>query len=365
MPIPLVDLRAQYATIKPDIDAAIARVLASCAFAGGPEVEGFEKAFAAYCETDHCIAVGNGTSALELALRAFRIGPGDEVIVPANTFFATAEAVSLIGAVPVFVDVDAKTALMTAEAIRSAITPKTKAVIPVHLYGQMAPMEAIMELAAEKNLIVIEDCCQAHGARYRGKRAGSMGHAAAFSFYPGKNLGAYGEGGAVTTRDSGVDAFIRLFRDHGSKTKYEHDMVGRNDRLDGIQGAILSAKLLHLEKWNTLRRKHAATYRSLLKGNPKIGLIEEMEGAEPVYHLFIVRVQNRDAVRATMAEKGIGVGIHYPIPLHKLKAYSDLPGKKSFPVAEKLASEILSLPLYPELTEAQIHEVVRALGECV
>ncbi len=361
MPIPLVDLRAQYASIKPDVDAAIARVIASCAFAGGPEVEAFEKSFAAYCNVDHCIAVSTGTAALELALRALRIGAGDQVIVPANTFFATAEAVSLVGADPVFVDVDPATALLEASAVQAAAGPKTRAVIPVHLYGQMAKMDEISMVAREKNLFVIEDCCQAHGARYKGRCAGTYGDAAAFSFYPGKNLGAYGEGGAVTTNNASVDSYIRLFRDHGSRTKYEHDIVGRNDRLDGIQGAILSAKLPHLDQWNQKRRQHARLYRSLLGGHPHIRFFDEHPDSEPVYHLLVVQVPDRERVRTALGQKGIGTGIHYPVPLHRLKAYEHSHAGLSFPVSECLAQSILSLPLYPELTESQIREVAEAL----
>jgi dTDP-4-amino-4,6-dideoxygalactose transaminase len=347
------------------MDAAIARVLQSCAFAGGPEVEAFEKAFAAYCDTRFCSAVSTGTAALELALRALRVGPGDEVIVPVNTFFATAEAVSLVGALPVFVDVEESTALIDPACIRSAITSKTKTIIPVHLYGQMARMDEIMDLAREHSLFVIEDCCQAHGARYKGKRAGSYGHAAAFSFYPGKNLGAYGEGGAVVTNDTDIDAFIRLFRDHGSKVKYEHDIVGRNDRLDGIQGAILSAKLPHLDAWNDRRRHHADSYRRLLSNTKNVRCFEERAEGEPVYHLFVVQVPSRDEVRRRMVERGIGVAVHYPVPLHKLTAYRQAHAHVHCPVAEKLAGEILSLPLYPELTMAQIEQVVTALGTCL
>lgn len=364
MHIPLVDLHAQYASIKPEIDAAIERVLASCAFAGGPEVEAFEQAFARYCDTKNCIAVSSGTSALELIFRACGITPGDEVIMPANTFFATAEALSILGGIPVFVDVEEDTALIDPGNIEAAITPKTKAIVPVHLYGQPAKMDAIMAIAKKHNLLVIEDCAQAHGARFRGKTVGTFGIAAGFSFYPGKNLGAYGEAGGIVTNDDAIADYCRVFRDHGSRTKYEHIMVGRNDRMDGIQGAILGVKLRHLDTWNTKRRAIAAQFRKLLKDESRIHIFADNADADPVYHLFVVRVHDRDRIRTELNNRGIGAGVHYPSPLHLQKAYENL-GYKSgdFPVAEALANEILSLPLYPEMSEKQVEFVAGTLRE--
>ncbi len=362
MNVPLVDLQAQYASIKPEADAAIARVLASCAFAGGPEVEAFEKAFAAFCSAKNCMCLSSGTAALELLVRAYGIGPGDEVIIPSHTFYATAEGVLLAGAKPVFAEVLDGTALIDPVSIAKAVTPKTKAIIPVHLYGQPADMDPILEIAKKHNLIVIEDCCQAHGATYKGKTAGSLGHASAFSFYPGKNLGAYGEAGAAVTDDPKIAEFVRLFREHGSKTKYEHIMLGRNDRMDGIQGAVLAAKLPHLATWNEARRKHAKRYRELLKDEKRVRFIAEDSNCVPVYHLLVIRIADRDRVRSALNAEGIGAGIHYPIPLHLQAACKDLGWKKGdLPITETITSEILSLPLYPEMTDEHIMHVVTRL----
>jgi dTDP-4-amino-4,6-dideoxygalactose transaminase len=362
MAIPLVDLRAQYETIRPEIDAAIARVLASTAFTASPETAAFEQAFADYCGARHCIGVSSGTAALEIILRAYGIGAGDEVIVPSHTFSATAAAVALTGAQPVFVDVDAETALMDPALADAAVTPRTKAIIPVDLYGQIADMDPILAIARKRKLKVIEDACQAHGAVYKGKRAGSLADAAAFSFYPGKNLGAYGEAGAIVTDDADVDTFARLFREHGSPVKYEHKIVGRNDRMDGIQGAVLAAKLPHLDAWNAARRSHAARYRLLLGNDPRIRFVAERGDGEHVYHLCVIRIADRDRVRAILNAADIGAGIHYPGPLHLQETYRGLgyaPG--TFPHTEALAREILSLPLYPEMTGEQIEEVARAV----
>lgn len=366
MNVPLVDLKAQYAGIKPEIDAAIARVLDTTAFAGGPEVEAFERAFAEFCGRKHCIGVSSGTSALELLLRAYGIGPGDEIITSANTFFATAEAASIIGIRPVFTDVEEGTAQMDPQSLERAITPNTKAILPVHLYGQPCAMEPILEIAQRHKLPVIEDCAQAHGARLNGKMVGSFGAAAAYSFYPGKNLGAYGEAGAIVTDDATIAEFCRVFRDHGSAVKYEHTMIGRNDRMDGLQGAILSAKLPHLPSWNSARRRIAERYRELLQNDDRIRMFADYPGAESVYHLFVVRVPSRDAVRKKLNEAGIGAGIHYPIPLHLQKCYKDLGyASGDFPVTERLAQEILSLPIYPEMSDGQIEYVVRTLKEAL
>ncbi len=364
--VSLLDLKAQYRTIKPEIDAAIQRVVDSCAFAGGPEVEAFERAFAAYCETKYCTGVSNGTSAIELLVRAHGIGEGDEVIVPANTFFATAEGVMLAGARPVFVDAEESTALINPALIEKAITKKTKAIIPVHLYGQPADMDQILDIAKKHNLTVIEDCAQAHGARYNGKRVGSIGHSAAFSFYPGKNLGAYGEAGAIATSDDRVLEFVGLYRDHGSPSKYEHVMVGTNARLDGIQAAVLGVKLKHLDGWNEKRRALASHYRAMLQRDERIRAIEEHKHGEPVYHLFVVRVANRDDVLRKLKDAGIGASIHYPHALHLLPATKGLGYKRGdFPVAEALCSSILSLPFYPEMTGEQVEYVVSGLKKAM
>ena len=363
MPVPFLDLKAQYRSIKAEVDPAMQAVVDSCAFALGPAVESFEKAFASYCGAKHCIAVGNGTSAIELILMAHGIGRGDEVITVTNSFFASAEAISLAQATPVLVDCSEADALIDVTKIEAAITPKTKAIIPVHLYGQCADMDVVNAIAKKHNLVVVEDACQAHGSRYKGKTAGSLAHAAAFSFYPGKNLGAYGEGGGITTDDDAIAAKIRMLRDHGIPEKYNHRVVGRNERLDGIQGAVLGVKLKHLEHWNDARRKHAAEYRSLLATNPKVTLFTAHDDRTSNYHLFVIRVANRDAVQQKLKDKGIATGIHYPIPIHMQEAYAGIWQKGAFPVAEKIAPELLSLPMYAELTSEQAKEVCAALSD--
>ncbi len=365
MPVPFLDLKAQYQSIKSEIDPAMQSIVDSCAFTSGPAVEKFEKNFAAYCGTKHCIGVGNGTSALELILRAYDIGHGDEVITVTNSFFASAEAISLANATPVLVDCNENDALIDVLRIEAAITPKTKAIIPVHLYGQCADMDGVKLVAAKHNLIVIEDACQAHGSGYKGKNAGSLAHAAAFSFYPGKNLGAYGEGGAVTTDDDNITAKIRMLRDHGMSEKYKHQIVGRNERLDGLQGAVLDVKLKHLDAWNKARRSHAKLYREILSKESRVQLFDTYADRESNYHLFVIRVKNRDQVQAKLKEKGIATGIHYPIAIHMQEAYAGLWKKGDFPVAEKTTPELLSLPMYAELTDAQIHEVCSALQDCL
>ncbi len=362
MHVPFLDLKAQYSALEKPIQDAVDRVLRSCAFASGPEVEAFEKMFAAYCESDHAVGVSSGTAALELLLRAHDIGPGDEVITVANTFFATAEAISLVGATPVLVDARESDALMDPARLDAAITKNTKAIIPVHLYGQPADMDAVLDVAKASDILVIEDSCQAHGARYKGSRAGSLADAGAFSFYPGKNLGAYGEGGAVTTSNADIAERVRQLRDHGSPKKYEHAVIGRNDRMDELQGAILQVKLQHLDAWNEARRSHANSYRDRLEGH--VALLEEQRDRESVYHLFIARVPNRESVQGALRDAGIATGIHYPIPIHLQPAYggTDL-GR--FPVSEALASDILSLPMFPELTEEQISYVAETLRAVV
>jgi len=364
--IPLVDLKAQYATIKKEIDAAITRVLESCSFVGGNELERFEERFAAFCEAKHSIGVGNGTDALFLALRALGIGPGDEVIVPAFTFIATAEAVSATGARPVFADVDEETATLDPEALKAAITARTAAIIPVHLYGRAAAMEPILEIAQQHGLAVIEDAAQAHGARYQGRRVGSFGVAACFSFYPGKNLGCYGDGGAVVTNDEALARKVRMLRDHGRVQKYVHEMEGYNSRLDNIQAAVLNVKLDHLEEWNRKREKIAGKYRDLLTDLPEVELLAPAQPFEHVYHLFVIRIKSRDDLKQKMVEKGVGVGIHYPLPLHLQPAYRKQGyGEGDFPISERLAREVLSLPIYPELTDDQQRHVVEVLERCI
>ncbi len=361
MSVPFLDLKAQYQSIKKEIDPAIQSVIDSCAFASGPAVEKFEKNFAKYCSAKHCIGVGNGTSALELILRAYDIGEGDEVITVTNSFFASAEAISLANATPVLVDCNENDALINTALIEAAITKKTKAIIPVHLYGQCADMDAIINIAKKYNLIVIEDACQAHGSLYKGKKAGSMGHAAAFSFYPGKNLGAFGEAGAVTTNDDDVNATIRMLRDHGMQEKYKHKIVGKNERMDGIQGAVLDVKLSHLDAWNDARRKHATLYRELLKDKPSVTLFTAHDERTSNYHLFVIRVKDRNAMQEKLREKNIATGIHYPIPIHLQEAYAGKWKTGDFPVSEKIAGELLSLPMYAEMTEEMVREVCENL----
>ncbi|MGZ9148335.1 MAG: DegT/DnrJ/EryC1/StrS family aminotransferase [Candidatus Deferrimicrobiaceae bacterium] len=364
MKVPYLDLKAQYEPIRGEIADAIQQVLDRTAFAGGPFVAQFEKEFAAFCGTRFSAGVGSGTDALWMALLGLGIGPGDEVVTVPDTFIATAEAISWCGAKPVFVDVDAATYNMDPSKIEAAITPKTRAIIPVHLFGQMADMDPILEIARKRKLFVIEDASQAHGAEYKGKKAGSIGDAGCFSFYPGKNLGAYGEAGAVITNNEELDKKVRMLRDHGQAKKYFHSLVGWNARMDGIQGAVLSVKLRHLPAWTAGRRRNAAIYDELLKGVPGVATPKEAAYAKHVYHIYAIRVTNRDALIASLAEKEIYCGIHYPIPVHLLDAYKSLNlGKGSFPVAEKSASEFVSLPMFPELSREQIAFAVCGLKE--
>lgn len=362
MHIPFVDLKAQYDTIKEEINNAIQGVLDSTAFSGGIFVQNFEEKFARFCQSKYCIGVGSGTEALWLILLAFGIGAGDEVITVSNTFIATAEAITYTGATPVFVDVDETYYTMNPELIEEAITPRTKAIIPVHLFGQMADMDPIMDLAGEYGLAVVEDACQAHGATYCGKKAGSIGIAGAFSFYPGKNLGAYGEAGAITTNDEELDNKMRMLRDHGQSKKYFHQLIGWNARMDGIQGAILSAKLDHLEEWTANRRKNASYYDHLLANVDGIIIPQERQNSRHVYHLYVTRVQNRDAVTARLRERGVATGIHYPIPVHRQAGYIDS-FHQPLPVTESCADEILSLPMYAELTQIGIKYINDSLVE--
>lgn len=364
--VPFLDLKAQYESIRADVDRAIKEVVASCAFSGGPLVERFEREFATYCQSKEAVGVGSGTEALWLVLLALGIGAGDEVVTVANTFIATAEAITMTGAVPVFVDVDPSTYTMDPSCLERAITPRTKAIIPVHLYGQAADMHPILECARAEGIFVVEDACQAHGAEYKGRRVGSLGHASAFSFYPGKNLGAYGEAGAVTTDDSALAETIRMLRDHGQRSKYHHDLVGWNCRMDGIQAAVLSAKLKHVDDWTAARRAHARAYLELLSGVEKVLPPKEADYARHVYHLFVVRVPERDKVLRELCEAGVHCGIHYPVPVHLQVAYKNsLCVSTGCAVTERCAPQLLSLPMFAELAEAQIERVVEELKRTV
>jgi dTDP-4-amino-4,6-dideoxygalactose transaminase len=360
MKVPFLDLKAQYESIKPEINQAIQEVLDSCAFAGGPFVEKFETEWAAYCGVKHVIGVGNGTDALWLALLALGVKQGDEVITVPSTFIATAEAISLTGATPVFVDIEEKHYTMDPELLEAAVTPRTKAIIPVHLFGQTSDMDPIVAIAGRHGIPVVEDACQAHGATYKGKRAGSMGEATAFSFYPGKNLGAYGEAGAITTSRDDLAATMRMFRDHGQCKKYYHDIVGWNARMDGIQGAVLSVKLKHLDAWNEKRRQWAELYDRELSGRPGIMTPAARTEGQHIYHVYAVRVKERDRVLGSLQAEGIGCGIHYPVAVHQQKAYAEL-GAGPFPVAEKCVREFLSLPIYTEMGEERVCAVAEAL----
>ncbi len=363
MPIPLVDLKAQYQSIKPEIDDAIQRVVDNTSFIMGKEVSDFEAAFAEYCGVDYAIGVSSGTGALFLALLGYNIGPGDEVITTPFTFFATGEAISQVGARPVFVDIDPVTYNIDPALIEAAITPFTKAIMPVHLYGQPADMDTINEIAERHDLVVIEDAAQAHGSFYKGKRAGNLGDAACFSFYPSKNLGCYGDGGAVVTNDEKLAERVRKLRDHGRITKYEHDELGYGHRIDAIQTAILAAKLPHLDDWNEGRRQRAAYYDELLSDTSMITPRNHPETI-PVYHCYTVRTANRDAMVESLQAAHIGVGVHYPIPLHLQPAYNFLELEVgSYPVSEQMAGEVMSLPLYAELTVEQQDEVVAVVKE--
>ncbi len=361
MNVPFVDLRAQYESLASEVQQAISAVLGRGDFILGKEVSLFEEEFAAYCETEYAVGVDSGTSALELALRVFDIGPGDEVITAANTFIATAFAVSYTGATPILVDVDPQTHTIDVSLLERAITDRTRAIIPVHLYGHPADMDPIMEIAEKYGLVVIEDACQAHGAKYKGKRVGSLGHAAAFSFYPAKNLGAYGDGGIVVTNDERVAESLQMLRNYGQREKYHHMLQGYNHRLDTLQAAVLRVKLKHLDAWNAARRQHARLYGELLAHSPVVPPAEAGY-AESVYHLYVIRVEDRDGLRAYLHDKGIATGIHYPIPIHLQPSYRDLGYEKgNLPVTEEYAEQILSLPMHAELTPGSIEYVTEAV----
>ncbi|MDB6169046.1 MAG: DegT/DnrJ/EryC1/StrS aminotransferase [Verrucomicrobia bacterium] len=366
MKVPFLDLKAHHAPLRGEIMAAMNEVIEANAFAGGPAVTRFEEDFARYCGADFCVGVGNGTDSLWFSLLALGIGAGDEVITVPMTFMATVEAITFAGARPVFVDIEPKTCTMDVAAIAAAITPRTKAIMPVHLFGHCADLDPILEIARQKNLHVIEDAAQAPGALYKGRKAGSFGRAGSFSFYPGKNLGAWGEAGAVVTSDPAVRDRVRMLRDHGQAQKYHHDIVGWNGRMDGLQGAVLGVKLKYLDQGNRQRRRHALRYEELLRDVGGVILPTEAEPGRTNHHLYAVRVKQRDVVMKKMAEQRIGCGIHYPVPVHLQKAYASLGHHRGdFPVSEACADTFLSLPMYPELTDVQIETVASALKACL
>jgi dTDP-4-amino-4,6-dideoxygalactose transaminase len=361
--IPLVDLSAQHAAVADEVVEGWAEVLAQTAFIGGHQVTAFEREYAEFIGVPHCAALANGTDAIEIALRALGVGQGDECILPANTFIATAEAVSRAGATPVLVDcVDDETYLIDVKAVEAAVTPRTAAIIPVHLYGQAAPVEQLLPLAQRIGAWVVEDAAQSHGARRNGMSAGALGHAAATSFYPGKNLGAYGDAGAALTGSADIAARMRMIRDHGSSTKYRHEVVGVNSRLDTLQAVVLSAKLRRLAAWNSARRTAAARYDQLLSDWAAVVCPRTLDGNEHVWHLYTVRVPDRDRVLKELHAAGIGAGIHYPVPVHLTPAFAGLGHPQGeFPVAERNARELLSLPIFPEITAVQQERVVSVL----
>ena len=364
--IPFIDLWSQHLPLMSEFSQAIQEVIESSAFAGGPFVAAFEKDFAAYCDVPHAIGVGSGTEALWLSLLACGVGPGDEVITVPSTFMATAEAITYCGARPVFVDVDEQTYTMNPDALKHALTPKTKAIIPVHLFGQPSDMDPIMEFGCKHGLYIIEDACQAHGATYKGKRVGTFGDTACFSFYPGKNLGAFGEAGAIVTSSAELDEKIKILRDHGQQRKYFHSVVGWNCRMDGIQGAVLRIKLRQLEAANQRRRSHAAQYDVGLRECDGVITPVQASYARHVYHIYAIRVSDRDETIKCLADQGIATGVHYPVPVHLQEAYQALgyaPG--AFPIAERCAAEFLSLPMYPELTHSQVEQVIQGVKETV
>ncbi|TBZ10149.1 DegT/DnrJ/EryC1/StrS family aminotransferase [Rhizobium leguminosarum] len=360
--IPFLDIKAQYQSIKGEIDAAVLGVLASGQYVLGDEVANFEQEFADYCNVKHAIAVNTGTSALHLALLAAGVGPGDEVITVPFTFVATVSAICYTGARPVFVDVEPVTLTMDPAEVEAKITPRTKAIVPVHLYGQMADMDAIKAIAERHGIPVIEDACQAHGAQYKGHHAGSIGLSGCFSFYPGKNLGACGEGGMVVTNDDDQAKTMRMLRDWGQEQRYHHLLKGFNYRMDAIQGAILRVKLRHLEAWTEARRTHARRYSSLLAGSKVLTTPAEASDRRHVYHVYAIRSRDRDGLQRLLSAEGIPSGLHYPIPVHLQKAHADLGYQAGdFPVSEAAAREVLSLPIYPEMPVRHVDQVVAAL----
>ena len=366
MNIPFLDLNKQYQSIKSEIDSAIQAVIDKSAFVGGPFVEQFEKAFASYCGVSHCVGVANGTDALLVTFKSLNIGAGDEIIVPANSFIASSETVTHAGARVVFADIDPETYNLDVTKLEAKITSRTKAIVAVHLYGRPADMDAILEIARRHRLYVIEDAAQAHGATYKGRPIGCLGDAACFSFYPGKNLGAYGDGGAIVTNDAKLADHARMLANHGRIDKYNHGIEGLNSRLDGLQAAVLSVKLKHLPKWNELRRQHARRYSELLRDSVTTPV--ETPGYVPVYHLYIIRIEAdlREDLRVFLQQRGIATGIHYPIALPNLSAYAYLKhGTTDFPEATRASGQILSLPMFPEMVDEQLTYVADAVAEFV
>jgi len=364
MEVPFLDLKAQHRAIRDEIRSLWEDILVSAWFAGGPHVAALEEEFAAACGVAHCVAVASGTAALRCIFRAFDLDPGDEVITAPNTFIATTEAITQAGGRIVFADVDPETYNLDPAKLETVITPETRGIVPVHLYGQPADMDPILEIAERNGLWVVEDAAQAHLAQYKARPCGSMGVAAAFSFYPGKNMGACGEAGAVTTNDAQLADAVRMLRDHGQAAKYHHDVEGYNARCDALQAAALRVKLKHLPQWNEARRAHARQYCELLAGCDVVTLPKVLEDVLPVWHLFVIQVGHRDAVQAALKERGVATGLHYPVPLHLQKAYARLGyAEGAFPVSEAYAKRLLSLPMFPELTEEQVAYVCECLKE--
>lgn len=366
MKVPFLDLKIQYKEIEQEVLPMVTDAMENAAFIGGPQVSGFEEEFANFCDSKFCVGVGSGTDALRFALMAVGVGGGDEVITVPNTFIATTEAISQVGATPVFVDIHSDTGNIDVSQIEGKITKKTKAIIPVHLYGQPADMDPILEVAKRHNLPVIEDACQAHGALYKNKKAGSLGVAGCFSFYPGKNLGAFGEAGAVVTQDDEIVDKISMIRDHGQEKKYFHQIEGYNGRLDAIQAGVLRIKLKKLENWNRSRMENAAYYNELLSEIPGVTIPVEADFAMSVYHLYVILIDDRDRLQQFLGDKGIATGLHYPMPLHLQKAYEHLGFKEgAFPVTENVAGRLLSLPMYPQLSKKQIEYVAESIKEFI
>lgn len=363
--IPYLDLHSQYNAMREEALASLEAVCESTRFAQGPTTAEFEKAFAAYCGVEHCVSVNSGTSALHLAMRLLNIGPGDEVITVPMTFIATTWAISYAGARPIFVDIDPERRTMDPARLKKAITPRTKAILPVHLFGQPADMEPILHIAGQHDIPVIEDAAQAHGALYKGRRVGQLGAIGCFSFYPGKNLGAYGEGGALVTNDTRFAARARALRDHGQSQRYYHDEIGYNYRMDSFQAAILNIKLGKLDEWNAARVRHARAYAELLK-DAHVRAPTLFEDSTSVWHCYVIECDERDEVRSRLSDMGVETGIHYPVPVHLQRAYESLGHRLGdFPITEEFSRRCLSLPLYPELTEAQVRDVAEGLRETV
>jgi dTDP-4-amino-4,6-dideoxygalactose transaminase len=363
--VPFLDLKAQYRTIRGEVLPALEAVCESTGFAQGPTTKAFEEEFAAYCGVKHCVTLNSGTSALHVAMLCLGVGPGDEVIVPAMTFIATAWGVSYVGAKPVFVDIDPQRRTLDPHLLEAAITKRTKAIIPVDLYGMPADMEIIQQIADQHSIAVVEDAAQSQGARYKGRRAGSFGRMACTSFYPGKNLGAYGEGGALLTNEDGIADHARCLRDHGQRRRYHHDEVGYNYRMDGFQGAVLSIKLKYLDAWNAARRRHAQRYSELLADLP-VTLPTNPADSVSAWHLYVLEHDHRDILREKLTAAGVDSGLHYPVPLHLQTVYAGLGHHRGdFPIAEKLADRCLSLPMFPELTDGQLQTVAAAVRSAV